>query len=152
MRNKSILLFLILALSIHVNGSVQAQMLNLKLISYKIASFNPSTFDVTLIVTIQNDTTDYIITNILGTIYKNNKPFIIGSASELGVQEGVSTISVLCRVNRCKGISFFNLLGSILTFNPQKYTADISVNVKWPTGLIEEKHRKGITINRFTPA
>lgn len=122
--------------------------LGLSINSYNITSIRPQSFrSVNGAVSVSlNSATSFRMTDITGIVYKNGRPFVQGSASDLSISRGSSTVTVNGTATLCNGIGLLDVLRCI-SFNPSEYVIDVSLNLHLEDGSIVPIVKKGVPLS-----
>lgn len=140
-------LALLALLLVCISQNSYGQLRNLSVTSYDVVSYNIFTDQLTLKLTIRNDSTDFTLKSFSGLIYQNHQPLIRITAANLFIPHGVSTIGVICNISRCFGVSVIRLAQCFLPFDIYEYTIDVAVAVQYPFAPIEYKKQKNISLS-----
>jgi len=130
-----------------VNLRVYGQLRNIHVTSYKVMAYNVFTDELSLNISVRNDSTDFVIRNFTGLVYQKEDPLVYVTSSNVPIPNGLSTINVKCNISRCSGISLFRLAQCLLPFKISDYTVDVSIAVEYQDVGIQYKAQKGITFN-----
>lgn len=143
--------YLILTLSIVfftvAGANAHAQLRNLSVSSFEVVSYNIFTEELTLRLTIQNDSNDFTILSFTGLVYQNRLPLVHITSANLFIPHGVSTIGVVCIISRCTDITVFRLIQCLFPFNVTDYSVDVAVAVQYPYAQVEYKEMKDILLS-----
>ncbi len=145
MRFRHLVLFTLLLICINLNS--YGQLRNLSVTSYDVVSYNIFTDQLTLKLTVRNDSTDFTLKSFSGLVYQNRYPLVRITAANLFIPHDVSTIGVVCNISRCFGVTVFRLAQCFLPFDIREYTIDVAVAVQYPFAPIEYKEQKNISLS-----
>lgn len=84
--------------------------------SYKIDSVSPKSFDSlagAVTVNVKNTVNPFVISDIKGTVYRNGKAFVVGTADDVAVASGASAVKVTGVASLASGVSLWSALGAI---------------------------------------
>lgn len=123
------------------------QLRNLSVTSYDVVSYNIFTDQLTLKLTVRNDSTGFTLKSFSGLVYQNRHPLVRITAANLFIPKDVSTIGVVCNISRCHGVTVFRLAQCFLPFDIREYTIDVAVAVQYPLAPIEYKEQKNISLS-----
>ena len=138
-----------ISISVSANNNAFAQMRYLSMGAYKISSINPITMEGVLSLRVRNDTIAFTMDDVSGTLYKNGEYFMFGTTKNIYIPSGESKVKIYGHVEKYDGISFLEILKSLLSFAIDDYKADISLKVRFSSGEVENKERKGIELKDF---
>jgi len=149
MKYRCILLLLIISC---IATPLAAQMRNLVVKSYRIHSLTPTSihsFNITAFARIQNDTCQFVMKNISGLLYKKGKPFLKGVVTDTVVPEGETQIRLCAHIDYCEGVSFFSLIGSLISRDLSDYSADIHMQSETIDGICKDVSKEGVVWDDF---
>lgn len=118
----SLIIFLLLPLP----GIASEKIISVK--SYKINSISSLGFrsnKIAVSVVIQNDSCDFFMENIQGTIYKKEKAILDVSMEDVYLSRGVVTINTNVTIIYRKGTSICSLICNLLFELLDDYSADV---------------------------
>lgn len=127
-----------------------AQSSNLSIGSYKVKSVKPTSFtsvDGTVTINLANSGAKITITEISGIVYKGETPFMIGTADDIVIPAGESSLNVVghCSLSSMSGV--FALIANP-TIDPAAYNADIYCKVRYK-GKTREVDMKKVPLSTF---
>ena len=130
------MLLLVSAVAILAAEECNAQFSKLSIGDYGIKSISPESFrsvSGAVWLEVTNPEEGFTVSDISGVVYKNNTPFVKGTASPFRVERGTGKVAVSGRASLCDGVSLWAVL-SLLTFNPEEYSVDIIMKVTMDSG------------------
>lgn len=132
---KLLVLFVVLSMVL-VSSECHAQFSRLSMGKYGISSISPESFrsvNGSVWLEVTNPDEGFTLTNITGMVYKNGVPFVKGRASDVYISSGSGKRTFSGNASLCDGISLWSVL-SLLAFDPDDYTVDISMKVTLDSG------------------
>lgn len=129
---KRILYILTIAVLSLLATPARAQLSRLHFGGYSISSIRPQSFSAVSgsgVVTVTNDTISFSMKNIKGVVYKLGTPLVQGHAEDTFVPRGKSDVHVQGVASLCDGVGIWTLLGCLIGFDINEYTADVSMTV-----------------------
>lgn len=134
---KKFLMFLLVsAVAFLAADECNAQFSKLSLGDYGIKSISPESFrsvSGAVWLEVTNPAEGFTVSDISGVVYKNNTPFVKGTASSFRVYPGTGKVVVSGHASLCDGVSLWTVL-SLLSFNPEEYSVDIIMKVTMDSG------------------
>lgn len=146
-----ITIFVALVAALVVSADCHAQFSRLSFGKYGIESLWPESFSSlkgAVWVDVTNPTEGFTVSQIKGTLYKDGKPFVTGTADSFRVLKGTNKCTVSGRASLCEGVSFLNAL-TLLSFDPEDYTADVTMRVTMDSGTSRVVTKKGVKIAKY---
>lgn len=140
--------FVVTAISCHES---HAQFSRLSFGKYGVESLWPesmSSLAGSVWVEVTNSGEGFSVSQVKGTLYKEGKAFISGSADSFRISRGTRKCVVKGRANLCEGVSLWEAL-TLVSFDPEAYTADISMRVTMDSGASRVIVKKGVKLSRF---
>lgn len=144
-------IFVALVVALVVSADCHAQFSRLSFGKYAIESLWPESFSSlkgAVWVDVTNPTEDFTVSQIKGTLYKDGKPFVTGTADSFRVLKGTNKCTVSGRAFLCEGVSFLNVL-KLLSFDPEDYTADVTMRVTMDSGASRVVTKNGVKITKY---
>lgn len=92
-----------------------------------------------------NDSLAFTMSNIAGTVYKNGRAFVHGTANPVTVPVGKSTVVVKGTASLCEGIGFWDVL-SCIAFKAEDYTIDVAMTIANTAGDTRVYSKKGLSV------
>lgn len=92
-----------------------------------------------------NDTLAFTMSNICGTVYKQGRAFVYGTAEPVTVSRGESLVVVDGEASLCQGITFWDVLGCI-AFRASDYTIDVSMTIVDEKGRSRYYAKQGMSV------
>ena len=132
---KLLVLFVVLSMVL-VSSECHAQFSRLSMGKYGISSISPESFrsvNGSVWLEVTNPDEGFTLTNITGMVYKNGVPFVKGRAADVYISSGSGKRTFGGNASLCDGISLWSVL-SLLAFDPDDYTVDISMKVTLDSG------------------
>lgn len=122
--------------------------------SYKITKILPTSFSSLRgagTVNVTNSGQTFRMTRIRGTIYKNDKAFLQGTASDVLVKSGTSTLSIDGLASLCEGFSLWSVIKS-LSFDLSQYKVDLSTVLVFEDGSTHLSAVTGVPVDKILKA
>ena len=120
--------------------------------SWSLTSIRPTSFtSVDGVVTLNLTSTrrKTVISQISGTIYKKDgQAFIIGTANDLTIPKGESTVQVTGHGSLISYTALLSLLANP-SLNPADYTMDVTCTVKTGYRRAHQVEMKGVPVSTF---
>ena len=120
--------------------------------SWSIVSIRPTSFtsvDGVVSLSLTSTRRKTVISNISGTIYKKDgQAFIIGTANDVTIPKGESTIQITGHGSLISYTALLSLLANP-SLNPADYTMDISCMVKTGRRKAHPAELKGVPMSMF---
>lgn len=140
--------FLVLLLSLLSSHIADAQFSRLSIGKYGIESMSPDGFTAAkgaVWLEVANPGETFTVSDIKGTVYKDGSPFVSGTAPGFTVPDGSSRVIVSGRAGLCEGVSLWSLF-SLVTFDPEDYTVDVSLKITTSSGKTRVAQKKGMPL------
>ncbi len=97
--------------------------------NYRITSIQPQSFSSvngSVALEVTNSSTPFTLSQIRGAVYKNGRRFIEGTAGDIFVASGASTLSIAGTASLCDGVGLLEVLRCFY-FDVNDYAIDISL-------------------------
>lgn len=137
---------LLLTLLSAVNANAQFSRLSIG--KYGIQSVSPEGFSAVngaVWLEVANPGETFTVSDIKGTVYKDGSPFVKGTAPGFTVLNGSSKVTVSGHAGLCEGVSLWSLF-SLVVFEPEDYTVDISMKITTSSGKTRVAQKKGMPL------
>lgn len=141
-----ILLSAILLLTVENSASAQLSRLHFgdhKINRIALKSLRAVTGEAQVVCT--NDTLAFTMSNICGTVYKQGRAFVRGTAEPVTVARGEGLVVVDGEASLCQGITFWDVLGCI-AFKASDYTIDVSMTIVYENGKFRHFAKQGMSV------
>lgn len=125
-----------------------AQFSRLSIGKYGIQSVSPDGFSAVngaVWLEVANPGETFTVSDIKGTVYKDGSPFVKGTAPGFTVLNGSSKVTVSGHAGLCEGVSLWSLF-SLVVFEPEDYTVDISMKITTSSGKTRVAQKKGMPL------
>lgn len=143
---RSLIVTLLLTLMSAVNANAQFSRLSIG--EFGIESISPeglSAVKGAVWVDVTNPGETFTVSDIKGTVYKEGAPFVSGTAPGFTVSKGNGKVTVAGRAELCEGVSIWSLF-SLVVFDPEDYTVDISMKITTSSGKTRVAQKKGMPL------
>ena len=143
---RSFIVTLLLTLMSAVNANAQFSRLSIG--KYGIQSVSPEGFSAVngaVWLEVANPGETFTVSDIKGTVYKDGSPFVKGTAPGFTVLNGRSKVTVSGHAGLCEGVSLWSLF-SLVVFEPEDYTVDISMKITTSSGKTRVAQKKGMPL------
>ena len=131
-----LVMLLVAAVALLRAGDCHAQFSKLSIGDYGIQSINPESFrsvSGSVWLNVTNPEQGFTVSDISGVVYKNNQPFVKGTASNFRINAGSEKVVISGRASLSSGVSLWSVLG-LLAFDPEDYCVDITMKVTLDSG------------------
>ena len=130
----------------------RAQLSRLHFRNYRITSVVPTGFRSVrgaVEVTLSNDTTAFTMSDIQGIVYRNGMPFVEGVCNDTYVPQGTITVRPTGTVRLCDSVSLWTVLRCMVSFDPDEYTGDLSMNIRDAKGHTRTYTKQGLPVGQL---
>lgn len=125
-----------------------AQFSRLTIGEYGIKSVSPESFrsvNGSVWIEVTNPDEGFTLSDISGMVYKNNVPFVKGTAQTVHIGKGKGKHVFSGHAALCDGVSLWTVL-SVLAFDPEDYCVDISMRVTMDSGASRVVSKKKVPV------
>ena len=149
---KKMYLIIIMALmSVLASDPCYAQFKQISIDDYSIESIVPESFSSvrgSVMLEVDNAGEGFAVSDIVGVVYKEDKPLVTGRADAFYVAKGEQKEVISGRASLCSGASLWSVLG-LLFFDPEDYKVDISVKITTDSGVVRVLSKKGMPVTEL---
>ena len=113
-----------------------AQFSKLSFGKYGVSSIRPESLRAVrgaVWVDVTNPMVGFTVSEIKGTVYKKDVPFVYGSASDVHIPLGTRRATITGRASLSPSASLWDVL-ALIAFDPEDYSVDLSVRITLDTG------------------
>lgn len=129
-------MFAMALLAVLASDRCHAQFSKLSIGDYGIKSISPESFrsvNGAVWIDVTNPEQGFTLSDISGVVYKNNSPFVRGTASNVHISKGSERVVISGNASLASGVSLWTVL-SVLSFDPEDYSVDIIMRVTLDSG------------------
>lgn len=137
MKNKLIIFLATVAMFLCAPDAAKAQFSHLDFVDYGVGSIVPKSLtSVTgdIWVDVINDGEGFAVSEVVGMVYKNGKPFVEGKGGDFRIEPGRSKTTVDGTASIARGVTLLDLFELLFFFDPNDFTVDLSIRITLDSG------------------